>query len=536
MGSGDGRFRFGTFHGEKKMSSSLDHKCQRCGSPYSGQICPFCTITGLDVNALLASEGLSMPPADVADGGAPPDGAVGEVILIDVVSNRSYPIAAALCRFGRDISNDIVLTGDKSLSRFHFQVTIVDNEYFVEDAGSRNGTFLNGAPVTAPKKLINGDIISAGMSRYRFVHGVDIGGGENPAGAGTAQSGEASGDMDMQPPSDGKSVDPLARIMQEGQALLGNSDDASDLDGFFDKAQDHDNNNNNGSDQNFMQLDRPSDAPIDELFQQQIRAAAAAKADEAAKCANNAPVDEAEQTGEHDKVQVAQNLHNGNDQAPSTTHCVANAAPRDWPEWCTNYTFPEIKDIKSKMEKLELEIKERQEQLAELESTVAKTDDVRNRILATGEAELVDACSEIFHLLKLDTAINGTTENEVVLSHEGRAVAIAKVVSTEAQPRPADLANLVSSLSTYWCDNGVEPKGILVVSMMQDGSPEDRPKFSKDIVDYAVKKNVCLISTVQLLAMFRDLTLRSADVESIRTEILGASGSLTGFEAVLSKK
>lgn len=502
------------------MSSSLDHKCQRCGSQYHGQICPFCTITGLDVNALLANEGLELPQKSEA----PPEppaaaGEPGQIALIDVVSNRTFPITGSVCRFGRDISNDIVLTGDKSLSRFHFQVTVVNNEYFVEDAGSRNGTFLNGAPVTSPKKILDGDIVSAGMSRYRFVTGANpenaavddaAAAATETANAAASASAPAAETAAGAASTGSSSSDPFAKLMQEGQAMMGGeTEEAADLEGYFN--QENGGNGTKPDDKpSFVQLDRKDETPIDELFQQQIRAAQAKAEAEASQQVDAAPVQPA---------------------APAQP-----AAPtREWPAWCTNYTFPEIVDIKAQMEKLEAEIRERQEQLTELNATVNSAEDVRNRVLATRDTELVDACSEIFHILGWQTELNGTTENEVVLSFETRAVAIAKIVSTDAQPRPADMANLVSSLSTYWCDHGVEPKGILVVSMMRDGTPEDREQFSKDIADYAQKKNVCLMSTVQLLAMYRDITLRDAEVESIRSDVLAASGTLSGFEPVTSK-
>src|SRR5579883_3425817 len=144
------------------MSSSLDQKCQRCHSRYQGELCPFCTVTGLDANALIAQENLKMKkPATDAEAGN--DQIVAEgAVLVDIIANRTYSIQKPVCRFGRDISNDIVLIGDKSLSRFHFQITESNDEYFIEDAGSRNGTFLNGSPVNSPRKVVDGDVVSAG--------------------------------------------------------------------------------------------------------------------------------------------------------------------------------------------------------------------------------------------------------------------------------------------------------------------------------------------------------------------------------------
>jgi pSer/pThr/pTyr-binding forkhead associated (FHA) protein len=522
------------------MSSSLDHKCQRCGSEYHGQLCPFCTITGLDVNALLAQEGLEMPSTPSSKEaekspalGAPSDAAApGEVVLIDVVSNRTYPINSPVSRFGRDISNDVVLTGDKSLSRFHFQVTIVNSEYFVEDAGSRNGTFLNGAPVTSPKKLLNGDIISAGMSRYRLVIGgeamPDNSAGEAAALA-LAEKAENEQSPSARPSVAAQAVDPLKKIMEEGQALLNSSaiDPIADAQDFL--------SGKNGDDSaptppKYMELNRGEETPIDDLFQEKIdKARNRMDTDEIAKPASRAIEDAIEAALPDPAPQPPA-------PAPAPAPIPAAAPPagshREWPQWCIEYTFPEVAEYKSKMEMLEQEIRERQQQLAELQENVSKTDDVRNRVLATTGRELVDACSEVLRLLGWETGMNGSSDNEVVVSHDGTAQAIAKIVTTDgSQPRPQELATLVSSLSTYWCDNGVEPKGVLVVSMMGDCKPADRAEFSKDIAEYAAKKNVCLMSTVQLLTMYRDIVLAEGKPDDIRSEILAASGGLKGFEA-----
>lgn len=454
--------------------------------------------------------------------GQPSDAAApGEVVLIDVVSNRTYPINTPVSRFGRDISNDVVLTGDKSLSRFHFQVTIVNNEYFVEDAGSRNGTFLNGAPVTAPKKLLNGDIISAGMSRYRLVIGgeamPDNSAGEAAAAALAAEKAEQEGQRERQASVAQQAVDPLKKIMEEGQALLSNSaaDPISDAQDFL--------NGKNGGETapkppRYLELNRGEETPIDELFQEKIDQNRDRKATEEVSrpAAQQAPAPQAPAPA----------------AAPQASAPQAPAPARtEWPQWCTEYTFPEVAEFKSKMETLEQEIRERQQQLAELNASVEKTEDVRNRVLATTGHHLVDACSEVLKLLGWETTMNGESANEIVVSHDGTAQAIAKIVTTDgSQPRPQELATLVSSLSTYWCDNGVEPKGVLIVSMMGDCKPADRPEFSKDIVEYAAKKNVCLLSTVQLLTMYRDIVLAEGKAEDIRSEVLAASGGLKGFD------
>lgn len=69
---------------------------------------------------------------------------------------------------GRSSSNDLVFN-HLSLSRHHARVTKKDDKYYVEDAGSRNGTFHNGIRVRQASELKTGDLIQLGEIIIRFI-------------------------------------------------------------------------------------------------------------------------------------------------------------------------------------------------------------------------------------------------------------------------------------------------------------------------------------------------------------------------------
>ncbi|MBZ0187876.1 MAG: FHA domain-containing protein, partial [Candidatus Obscuribacterales bacterium] len=89
--------------------------------------------------------------------------------LVDLVSNRKIPITTPRCRVGRDDLNDIVISGDQSISRFHFILTFEDARYLVQDAKSRHGTFLNGNQISNPEPINDGDVLKIGVSLFWFV-------------------------------------------------------------------------------------------------------------------------------------------------------------------------------------------------------------------------------------------------------------------------------------------------------------------------------------------------------------------------------
>ncbi len=79
---------------------------------------------------------------------------------------KEVPIDKARLTIGRKPDNDIVLD-DQSTSGHHARVIQIQSVYFVEDAGSSNGTFANGKK-TDRKQLVNGDQITIGQ--YTLVY------------------------------------------------------------------------------------------------------------------------------------------------------------------------------------------------------------------------------------------------------------------------------------------------------------------------------------------------------------------------------
>ena len=88
-------------------------------------------------------------------------------------NQREIEISRTPFTLGRQGDNDLVLL-DTRISRHHARILKDNESYFLEDAGSRHGTLLNGVPVTAPRKLKPGDQIGLGVSdAYGLIFGVD---------------------------------------------------------------------------------------------------------------------------------------------------------------------------------------------------------------------------------------------------------------------------------------------------------------------------------------------------------------------------
>src|SRR5262245_21919422 len=113
---------------------------------------------------------MSDAPFHIDEG--PPRGKYNLVAYLTVIGSdgRTFrkEIDADRLSIGRSSKNDVNLSFDLSLSRFHAAVTRNNGKHFVEDVGSRNGTSLNGKPVLAPIELKVGDRITLGETTILF--------------------------------------------------------------------------------------------------------------------------------------------------------------------------------------------------------------------------------------------------------------------------------------------------------------------------------------------------------------------------------
>lgn len=74
---------------------------------------------------------------------------------------------------GRSGSNSIPFPGDLNVSRNHAIIHEMNGQFYLSDLGSRNGTVLNGRPVTAPTLLNDGDLMVVGDHEIHFYNEAD---------------------------------------------------------------------------------------------------------------------------------------------------------------------------------------------------------------------------------------------------------------------------------------------------------------------------------------------------------------------------
>jgi hypothetical protein len=84
------------------------------------------------------------------------------------LNDQRWPLAQTVV-LGRDSTCDIVIP-DRQVSRYHARMTPTQEGVILEDLGSKNGTHCNGAVLTAPVVLQDGDMVQIALAqKFQFV-------------------------------------------------------------------------------------------------------------------------------------------------------------------------------------------------------------------------------------------------------------------------------------------------------------------------------------------------------------------------------
>lgn len=206
------------------------------------------------------------------------------------------------------------------------------------------------------------------------------------------------------------------------------------------------------------------------------------------------------------------------------------------PEWCTKFSFEELDGLRQELVDVNEDVRVAQMKAQELGIRIQTMDDLKNSLLSASGEHLMSAATRVFERLgwQVKTAMGAT--DELWLMEGEKTQAIVRLIFCPAQPNRAELAGLAESVITYWGAHEIEPKGILLASTWAEKPPQDRPDddFGDAMSDFAKRKNLCLLTTSQLLSIFRDLDISESNPKGIRDNLLTTSGSVQ--EYVFNKK
>jgi pSer/pThr/pTyr-binding forkhead associated (FHA) protein len=114
-------------------------------------------------------ESVIIAPAQAASLGLTPAARARLVVLKSPAldAGEEVPVDSLPVAVGRGGQNEVPLDGDEFASAQHARFESRRDGLWVEDIGSTNGTFVNGARVTTPRRLSRGDVVRVGQTDFR---------------------------------------------------------------------------------------------------------------------------------------------------------------------------------------------------------------------------------------------------------------------------------------------------------------------------------------------------------------------------------
>lgn len=201
------------------------------------------------------------------------------------------------------------------------------------------------------------------------------------------------------------------------------------------------------------------------------------------------------------------------------------------PDWCPDYSFPGLDELKEERSSLTEQIHQTQAKISILETRIAVLDGIKNSLLTEDGDDLLNACQKVFKQLNWNSEKSPNSKEELWLGDGKQAEVIVRVLRTNSQPKNTDLAKLAQSIITYWGEHETEPKGLMIASTWANLPPSERrePDYGEALKEFAKKKNLCLMTTMQLLCIYRDVDLGQTTADEVRKKLMNTNGLLSGL-------
>ena len=116
-----------------------------------------------------AQESFVLAPS--AGGAPPPPRGPGRLVVVEspgLERGEARELDSRPLTIGRSGKTDIHLRGDRFASAVHARVEPRGDGVWIADAGSTNGTFVNGVRVDGARQLAPGDVVRVGETDLRF--------------------------------------------------------------------------------------------------------------------------------------------------------------------------------------------------------------------------------------------------------------------------------------------------------------------------------------------------------------------------------
>jgi hypothetical protein len=202
------------------------------------------------------------------------------------------------------------------------------------------------------------------------------------------------------------------------------------------------------------------------------------------------------------------------------------------PKWTLAYKLPEEDALRQQMSALQDQMKNLRSSIDSKRSEISNLEKYKLLLSAKGNAlhrEVIDVLKE----LGIDAKEGPAGRDDILLTYES-LVGVAEVKGTNKSAAEAHAAQLEKWVSEYLTEQGVKPKGFLIVNAFHDIPPSSRSEdaFPNQMLKYSTNRDHCLITTTQLLGLLLSTKSSPEKKPEIIRSLFATVGVFRGFEDV----
>ena len=204
------------------------------------------------------------------------------------------------------------------------------------------------------------------------------------------------------------------------------------------------------------------------------------------------------------------------------------------PSWTEIFQLPGIKDLKEKIEKMKSEVSTLEEKVSAYQSDLDRLTWIRNTLLSSDGKNLEEAVKVVLEAVGYHPVPGPKGQQDLTFEHKGTHF-LAEVKGATSSASEDHIKQLQAKKTLYIEENKKDVKGVLIINAWRQYEPGQRENGGRVIFPAAIMPlveiwNFSLITTTQLLEIYRRHLEGSLDRERLAKEIYDVVGPLKGYE------
>jgi len=194
------------------------------------------------------------------------------------------------------------------------------------------------------------------------------------------------------------------------------------------------------------------------------------------------------------------------------------------PDWSRRFFLPGENEQRTILFQKEAELQKLLVNISSLKEKLANTEKYKILLSGTGRALEVQVEVVLKKIGFASTKVEAGRDDLIITYNDKIAVVEIKGVTKSAAEKHA--AQLEKWVSEYLTDNGIKPKGLLIINAYCDTPLDERsePAFPSQMISYSINREHCLLTTIQLLGIYYHVKSHPEERDQIITALFDTKG------------